>query len=593
MSDSEMVDPEKLADLLLKWEETWDLGEDIPAHRLCADQPDLAVELQRRIDRLKRMSWMKAGDEESGNGRDEVSPSPADPLVGTTLNNRYRIDSFIAEGGFGRVYRAFDLELQRPIAVKVARTGRPETTGQDALPAEARRAAKLRHPGIVPVHDLGRDGDLAFIVSDLIDGQNLAEVVATKRLSPREAARLVADIADALHYAHEEGFVHRDIKPANILIDRQGRPLLTDFGLAAETDQVVQGEGARHGTLAYMAPEQVAGEVQLIGPCSDLYGLGVILYELLSGRLPFQTRTSTALREQILFRQPAPFRSLNSAVSPQLEQVCLRCLMKHPADRFADAAALARALRLPPPRFSPQFPRRVLIVAFVVAVFGAGVLLGRVFAPVSTTSPLPLAEVSHEQGVFLFDGSNRIVTPLERFAPVTIEAWVQPKFYPKQDCQFIVGSDIPTRFGIGLAMCEAVLSAEYIAGMINSEGAIPLNRWSHVAAVFSDTETRLYLNGHRVGTGLATKFEGGTTFVVGNVGRGNPINYFVGKLRAVRISTGERYRNDFAPEEMFRKDADDTPVKAVLIYDGEVVEGERVIDLSGAGNDGKWERSRP
>ena len=586
-----MVDREKLAELLLKWEEAWEHGEDIPASRLCPEQPHVAVELQRRIDRLKKMSWMTS-DEEGGNGENEEPASPADPLIGTTLSSRYRIDGVIAEGGFGRVYRAFDLELQRQVAVKVARTGRIETTGQDDLLDEARRAAKLEHAGIVRVYDVGRDGKVAFIVTDFIDGTDLAEIIATNRPSPRDAARLVANVADALHYAHKQGFVHRDIKPANILIDRQGRPLVTDFGLAADAEQVARGDGANSGTLAYMAPEHVAGEIQLIGPRSDIYALGVVLHELLTGRHPYQGRTPTALREQILFRQPMPTRASNPAVTPQLEQICLRCLAKHPADRFADAAELARALRSSPTRAAWQLPRRGLLVALVAAVFGAGILLGRLFAPVST-APLPSGEAHHDEGVFVFDGSNRIVTPLERFAPVTLEAWVRPKSYPRQDCQFVIGSDIPTKHGMGLAMCEALLSAEYIAGMVHSEGAIPLDRWSHVAVVFGEMETRLYLNGRRVGTGPATKAEGGTAFVVGNVGKNNPINYFVGKVRSVRISKGERYTDNFTPEERLGKDADNAPVKAMLIYEGSAVEGDRVIDRSGTGNDGRWERAKP
>lgn len=586
-----MADTDKLAELLLQWEDRWDQGEDPPAAQLCADCPDMADELQRQIDRLKKMAWMTE-DEGDGNHDAGGGPKP-DPLIGMTLVGRYRIEKLVGEGGFGRVYQAFDAELQRPVAVKVARRSRTTPTGKDDLLEEARRAAKLRHAGIVPVHDVGQQDGAFFLVTDLIDGTDLAEFIISRRPSPQEAALLVAHVADALHFAHEQGFVHRDIKPANILIDTQGRPLITDFGLAADTEQVAQ-ESARSGTLAYMTPEQVAGEVQLIGPRSDIYALGVVLYELLTGQLPYQARTPTALREQILFRQPAQIRTLNPAVSPQLEEVCLRCLEKHPADRFADVAALARALRSSRARFVLQFPHRVLLAGLLSAVvFLAGLLLGRTLAPVPKREGPASGDSIHDPGVFIFDGSNRIVTPLERFAPLTLEAWVQPKFYPKQDCQFIIGSDIPTKHGIGLAMCEALLSVEYIAGMFHSERAIPLGRWSHVAAVFAENETSLYLNGRHVGTGPATKAEGGTTFIIGNAGKGNPINYFVVKARAVRISKGERYSEDFVPDETFRPDAQDAKVRAILIYEGTAVEGNRVLDLSGAGHHGEWERTKP
>jgi hypothetical protein len=138
-----------------------------------------------------------------------------------------------------------------------------------------------------------------------------------------------------------------------------------------------------------------------------------------------------------------------------------------------------------------------------------------------------------------------------------------------------------------------VICAEYVPGVTFSEVTIPLNKWSHVAAVFGEAETRLYLKGRKVGVGPATKPVGGAVFVVGNVGKGNPINYYIGKMRSVRISKGERFHAEFFPEETFAKDGDDTPAKAVLIYDGSVVDGDRVPDRSGTGNDGRWERLRP
>ncbi|HET6574116.1 MAG TPA: protein kinase [Fimbriiglobus sp.] len=573
-----------LTDLLARWEERWEHGEDTPAADLCADRPELAEALQRKIDRLKRMAWMVGSGPD-----DEEAGGSADPLVGTTLAGRYKIEGFVAEGGFGRVYRATDLELHRPVAVKVARRGK-EGSGRTGLLDEARRAAGLRHPGIVPVYDVGADGDVPFVVSELIDGPDLATLIGTNRPTAEDAARIVAGVADALQFAHGEGFVHRDIKPANVLLDRQGRPFLTDFGLAASFEQVLRRDGVRSGTLAYMSPEQVAGETQLIGPRSDIYSLGVVLYELLTGRLPYQARTPGALREQILFRPPVPVRVVNPSVSAELEAVCLRCLSKLPADRFPSAAELASALRAAPPRSRLRLSRRWAIIALVVtAIFVAGILLGSMLASHRHSEQPPSGHVVHEEGVFVFDGGSRIVTPLERFAPVTLEAWVRVPAYPEHSCQFVVGSDVPTKHGIGLALCRAVLSAEFVAGMYHSPGVVPLDRWTHVAGVFGRTETRLYVGGKLVGTGPATRSEGGTAFVVGNVGRDNPIDYFRGRVRSVRISSGERYRGDFVPDEAFVKDAEGAPVRAVLIYDGGTVEGDRVIDLSGNGNHGLWE----
>jgi hypothetical protein len=584
-----MTTNDALTDLLAKWEEAWEHGHEIPAAELCAEHPELIEVIVQKIDRLKRMAWMVSSSNGDSENSEAVTRGQPDPIIGKTLAGRYTVQSFIAEGGFGRVYKANDLELQRPVAVKVARCGK-ESTGQSNLFEEARRAAKLRHAGIVPVIDVGLDDDRGFVVSAYIDGLDLAEVIEKDRPSPHEAARIVSDIAEALHFAHKEGFVHRDIKPENVLLDRQRRALVTDFGLAASFEEVVRRKGLRSGTLAYMSPEQIAGEAQLIGPRSDIYALGVVFYEMLTGRLPYQARTPGALREQILFRPPVPPRSLNPSVPEELEAACLRCLSKLPADRFSTAAELAAALRASPSRRWPRVPLRwIILVLLVTGLFVAGLVLGMLLSSYAKPEATK-TEPAHEEGVLVFDGTSRILTPLERFAPVTLEAWVKPKFYPRQDCQFVIGSDIPTKHGIGLAMCEAVLSAEYIAGpMIHTEGVIPLDRWSHVAVVFGEIETRLYLNGHRVGAGPATKAESGTTFVVGNVGRGNPINYWVGKVRAVCISKGERYAGDFVPEEKFKKDAGDAPIRAVLIYDGAAVEGNRVIDLSGTGNDGRWE----
>jgi len=584
------ISDDTIADLLAKWEEAWEHGTDIPAAELCADHPDLLEAVERKIDRLKRMSWMVRSDSGDSDGEEAGCVVP-DQMIGTTLVGRYKIEAFVAEGGFGKVYKATDPELQRPVAVKVARSG--TASRQANLLDEARRAAKLRHPGIVPVIDVGSDGDRAFVVSSFIEGPNLAEVIEKDRPSPQEAARLVADIAEALHHAHREGFVHRDIKPENVLLDNERRPLLTDFGLAASFEEVVRRKGLRSGTLMYMSPEQVAGEVQLIGPRSDIYSLGVVFYELLTGRLPYQARTPGALREQILFRQPVPPRSLNPHVPEHLEGICLRCLAKLPADRFSTAAELAAALRAAPPRRWLRLPLRwVWLVLLVVGLFIAGIVLGMMLSS-SPKQDQPKAEAVHEEGVLVFDGQSRIVTPLERFAPCTLEAWVQPKAYPERDSQFFIGSDIPTKHGLSLGISGAVLCAEHIPGVTFSEAAIPLSRCSHVAAVFGEDETRLYLDGRKVGVGPTTRRDGGSAFVVGNVGRGNPINYFVGKMRSVRISKGERFEGDFVPDEVFAKDADDAPVRAVLIYSGTAVEGDRVIDLSGAGNDGRWERARP
>ena len=237
-----MSDEEKISDLLLRWEEAQERGEDLDAEILCADCPELIEAIQKRIAALRRMDWMTRPP--------NIDDEP-DPIIGMTLAGRYRIDELIGEGGHGKVYRGFDPELQRAVAIKLPNDRKLNTSD---LLEEARKVARLRHPGIVTVYDVGQHDGEPFIVSDFVSGTTLYEAGP---FTPQQSATLVAEIAESLHAAHEQGFVHRDIKPANILIDQNGRPLLTDFGIATASDD---SQTQLTGTLPYMAPEQLGDE---------------------------------------------------------------------------------------------------------------------------------------------------------------------------------------------------------------------------------------------------------------------------------------------------------------------------------------------
>ena len=231
------------------------------------------------------------------------------------------------------------------MAVKVPRVDRPVTGGEvDQCRLEARKVARLRHPNIVPVHDVGRDGSSCFIVGEWIDGTNLAAHIKERRLEHHEAARIVAEVADALAHAHSAGFVHRDIKPSNILIDTRAGAYLTDFGIAAVEEDLLTNVTAV-GTLPYMAPEQLDDALGPVDHRADLYALGVTFYELLTGRRPFQAPTTIELRTQILKNDPAPPGSIEPGVPEMLERICLRCLAKNPDDRYAHADEIATDLR--------------------------------------------------------------------------------------------------------------------------------------------------------------------------------------------------------------------------------------------------------
>jgi hypothetical protein len=273
-----------------------------------------------------------------------------------------------------------------------------------------------------------------------------------------------------------------------------------------------------------------------------------------------------------------PLRSVDATVSPELEQVCLRSLAKHPADRLISAQEFAAELRSL--KSGSATKRRLvgpLIVLLAILVVGASAAVGWMLVRSQAASSSSISR----DGVLVFDGKTRIITPLERFAPVTIEAWVRPDIYRERAGQFIVGSDLPTRWGNGLVISGAVLAAEYIPGATFSDKPVPLHEWSHLSVVFGLNQTRLYLNGKNVHVGPKTQAEGGTPFVIGCAGRDTRVDYFKGQIRAVRISKGERYAGDFKPDVTFSADPVDSSTKAVLIYDGSHVEGDRVIDLSG------------
>jgi len=262
------------------------------------------------------------------------------------LLGRYQIQRLLGRGGFGEVWQAFDPELQRPVAVKVLRRDVQWPDDQVALfLEEGRKLARLKHPGIVAVYDVGQAGTGLFIVSELIEGGTLEQRITEGKVARRDIPALLADVADAAHHAHLHGLVHRDIKPANILLDAKHRPHLVDFGVALAEEEQRGARGSVAGTVAYMSPEQVRGDSHLLDGRTDVYSLGVVLYELLTGRRPFQGKTRDELREQILLRPPRPLRAIDDTIPPELEAICLKCLAKSAPDRYATADDLATALR--------------------------------------------------------------------------------------------------------------------------------------------------------------------------------------------------------------------------------------------------------
>jgi serine/threonine protein kinase len=267
----------------------------------------------------------------------------ARPDAPPTSFGDYELLGELGRGGMGVVFRALERKLDRCVALKMILPGSlADETELERFRVEAGAAARLKHPNIVAVHRVGELDGRHYYSMEFVDGPTLAQRLADGPLPSRVAARYLAAIARAIHHAHENGILHRDLKPGNILIDTNDQPRVTDFGLAKQltADRGQTHTGTVLGTPSYMAPEQAAGCKDL-GPACDIYGLGALLYELLTGRPPFRAETPLDTLLQVIDREPAPPRLLNPKIDRDLETICLKCLSKAPGDRYATAQALA------------------------------------------------------------------------------------------------------------------------------------------------------------------------------------------------------------------------------------------------------------
>jgi WD40 repeat protein len=272
------------------------------------------------------------------------------PASGTHVRyfGDYEIAREIARGGMGVVFQATQISLSRPVALKMILAGQlADDTDVRRFRTEAEAAANLDHPGIVPIFEVGQHEGQHYFSMGFIEGESLAQRLSEGPLPAREAAALLLKVAEAIAYAHRRGVIHRDLKPSNILIDADGNPRVTDFGLAkrVQADSGLTGSGQIMGTPSYMPPEQAGGRRGEVGPAADVYALGATLYCMVTGRPPFQAATAMDTVLQVLTEEPVPLRRLNPSVPRDLETICQKCLEKEPGKRYAGAADLGEDLR--------------------------------------------------------------------------------------------------------------------------------------------------------------------------------------------------------------------------------------------------------
>lgn len=359
-----MASDTNVSELLLRWRELRQQKRVASPEELCANKPELLDELKRRIQAVEAME-LRFGMGRDGSSHDAppedgataIDTNPPEPLGSApdwVQIPGHEVLGIIDRGGMGIVYKARQVRLKRLVAVKMIRSethAKPQHLARFKVEAEA--VAHLQHPNIVQIYEVGEVDEHPYFAMEFVEGGSLARKIGGRPLPPLEAAELVATLAEAIHFAHQRGVIHRDLKPANILLTSEGTPKISDFGLAKllNREMGLSHPGAQTqsgvilGTPSYMAPEQAEGRTKEIGPLADIYALGAILYEMLTGKPPFAGDTPLETLLRVVSRDPVPPSREQPKVPRDLETICLKCLEKTPQRRYATAAVLADDLR--------------------------------------------------------------------------------------------------------------------------------------------------------------------------------------------------------------------------------------------------------
>jgi serine/threonine-protein kinase len=537
----------------------------------------------------------------------------------------YEIVSELGRGGMGVVYKARHLKLNRLVALKMVLVG--VHASQEQLlrfVGEAEMVAQLQHPNIVQLFDAGLHDGMPYLSMEFVEGGSLGKNVRDRLMPPAEAAKIVEALARGVDYAHSRGIVHRDLQPENVLLTNDGTPKITDFGLAKRTDvgDWLTRSGAIMGTPGYMSPEQARGNSNAVGPAADIYSLGAILFRLLTGRAPFQASTPMETLLRVMAREPPSPSQYQPLTPPELAAICLQCLQKAPEERYARALDLAEDLRLfqagkpavwhkPAPVEPRRDPREVLRVrgairekatrtqlllgALLILLLGAATVIfyskrspQRIdnrpppevvaMAPSDDVDPNPPAN----RYALRFDGKSRVVIPdlpIDTSQPFTIEAYI---------VQFANNEGVQTPlYAIDQGICldagtywKACLYGPDGWTTARSKDPIVCDRRFHVAAVFSETQIRIYVDGELSGyvqrDPVHLPAKSAAKFIIGD--------NFHGEIDEVRILKIERYKHKFTPPTRFKADPN-----TVALYHFDEKGSPKLIDSSGNQHDGTIE----